>query len=279
MNRSDDKRRTFRSPVHAPRERAVLKVGSTELPVVLLNESAGGLAVLTTDPGKLWVEQVGMLKTKTIWFEVRVKYILRYEPEDDDGRAAEDVEFRIGLHRLRELPQPGEATVRSWRSRVLGFLLPRERSGAFTGLSLTVLSVALVILSLVFVTLTWSRIRPHVTSVLRGSTADAGPDAGQDAVALPPTALRDLARRLPGAEVFLVPEVADILKLTDQQEAGLRRLHETTRQALDDVQRRWPDSSRQENAKRRVMIQDAARREALLLVSDQQRKRWEQLAQ
>jgi hypothetical protein len=94
-----------------------------------------------------------------------------------------------------------------------------------------------------------------------------------------PGVFRDLARRVPGAEVFLLPEVAEAMGLIASEQAEIRHLSETTRQALAEVQRRWPDDSRQAHAHRRAMIQEAARRETLLLVTGLQRQRWERLSQ
>jgi hypothetical protein len=261
----------------------MLRFGSTEVPVILVNESADGLGVLTGDPGKLWVNRIGLLKTNSVWYEVRVTYILRNEPADVDGAGPEG-QFRLGLQRLREIPQQNEARINSWRSRIVGVLLPQDSSGTFTGLSLTVLSVTLVLAVLVFATMTWPHVRPMISGWLHGQPVDvetareAGKAAATGADAAPGV-FHDLARQVPGAEVFLLPEVAEALGLIAAQQAEIRHLSETTRQALAEVPWRWPDDSRQAQAHRRAVIQEAARREALLLVTGPQRQRWERLAQ
>jgi hypothetical protein len=261
----------------------MLRFGSTEVPVILVNESAEGLGVLTGDPGKLRVNRIGLLKTNSVWYEVRVIYVLRNESADMDG-VEQEGKFRLGLQRLREIPRQNEARINCWRSRIVGFLLPRESCGTFTGLSLTVLSVTLVLALLVFATTTWTHVRPMITGWLHGQPADAGTarEAGKAAATasdVAPGVFRDLARRVPGAEVFLLPEVAEAMGLIASEQAEIRHLSETTRQALAEVQRRWPDDSRQAHAHRRAMIQEAARRETLLLVTGLQRQRWERLSQ
>jgi hypothetical protein len=164
MSRNEDKRRSFRATVAGPPQHAVLKIGERELPVTLLNESAHGLGVLTDDPGKLWVDQTGMLKTTTTWLNVRVKYVLRNEPKGQNGTSAAG-KFRIGLERLGEIAQLNEKTGSRF-SHVVDFLFPRESSAALTGLSVTVLVLTLVLLSLVVVTFTWSHFGPLMTNWL-----------------------------------------------------------------------------------------------------------------
>ncbi|MGA2066734.1 MAG: hypothetical protein ABSG86_17285 [Thermoguttaceae bacterium] len=159
----------------------MLRVGSTEFPVALLDESADGLGVLAGDPGNLGVNRVGLLKTKTVWFEVRVTYVRRIEPADE-GAGRQGLKFRLGLQRLREIPRPDEARIGSWRSRVLGVLLPRDKSGPCTGASLTLLSLTLVLAVLIFVTTAWTHVRPMMAGWLHGRPA------GVDRAGQPPAA-------------------------------------------------------------------------------------------
>jgi hypothetical protein len=283
MGHSEDKRRSFRAVVAGSPERATLRFGSTEFPVVLVNQSAEGVGVLTGDPGKLQANRVGLLKTARIWYEVRVTYVLRNEPAEGEP-SEQQATYRVGLQRLREIPRQNEAGVGSWRSRIVGCLLPRDSSGTFTGLALLAISVALVLAVVLFVTLVCSHLSPAAGGWLGGQPAEAatGTGGGQEPAGggdAPPGVFRDLARRVPGADVFLLPEVADLLGLSASQQREIRRLSATTRQALEELDRRWPEDSREAREHRRAAIQEAARQEALLLVTGPQRQRWERLAQ
>ena len=83
--------------------------------------------------------------------------------------------------------------------------------------------------------------------------------------------------RLPGVEPFLAPEVAAKLQLTPSQMGAFGRLNETTQEALEDLEKYWESGGRLELARRRGVILEAARDEALQLLTDQQRQQWEAL--
>ena len=81
--------------------------------------------------------------------------------------------------------------------------------------------------------------------------------------------------RLPGVEPFLTREVAKKLELTASQTAAFGRLNKTTQQALDDLEKYWESAGRSELARKRNVLLEAARQEALELLTDQQRQQWE----
>ena len=81
--------------------------------------------------------------------------------------------------------------------------------------------------------------------------------------------------RLPGVEPFLNPEVAKKLELTPSQTGAFRRLNKTTQEALKDLEKYWESAGRSELARRRNVLLEAARQEALQLLTDQQRQQWE----
>ena len=94
-----------------------------------------------------------------------------------------------------------------------------------------------------------------------------------DQSAMPELRLRIL--RLPGVEPFLNPEVAKALELTPSQMGAFGRLNKTTQEALEDLEKYWESAGRLELARRRNVLLDAARQEALQLLTDQQRQQWE----
>ncbi len=161
MTRSDNKRRSFRTAATGCPEPVLLRILSTEVPVTVLDESADGLGVLVDHPSELWLDQVGMLKTRLVWYEVRVTYILRHEPQDDRAEN-QPPKFRIGLKRLREIIKPDRAGIGSLPRRVMCRLFPRESAATLSGLSLIVMCFATAMLSLVLMSRGWRNAGPWV---------------------------------------------------------------------------------------------------------------------
>ncbi len=91
-------------------------------------------------------------------------------------------------------------------------------------------------------------------------------------------ALRLLAKRLPGAEPFAAPEVVRALRLTSQQQAKFQDLLDANAEALREVDERWHKASRHDHTARRQQVLDAARQEALKILTDSQRAAWLKLA-
>jgi hypothetical protein len=83
--------------------------------------------------------------------------------------------------------------------------------------------------------------------------------------------------RLPGVEPFLNPAVAATLAITPLQTDAFNRLNKITQDALGDLEKYWENPSRLELARRRNVLLDAARQEALQLFTDQQRQQWESM--
>jgi hypothetical protein len=83
---------------------------------------------------------------------------------------------------------------------------------------------------------------------------------------------------LPGVEPFIQPEVAKKLELTPVQTGAYQRLNSTTQQAVEELEKYWGSAGRLELARRRTMLLDASRQEALQLLTDPQRKLWDEMA-
>ena len=102
--------------------------------------------------------------------------------------------------------------------------------------------------------------------------ADAWP-TGQESVSQDFAAAR-LALSLPGPEPFAAPEVAAALQLTDPQRAKLHELIEATVAALRSIDEKWQKESRHSQARKRNMLLQAARNEALQMLTPAQRAQW-----
>ncbi len=110
---NQDQRNSFRCMVVDARRRCELKVGSSVLPAMLLNESAGGFAVLVDRLAGLSIDQTAQLHTDAGWFEVLVVHVAEVDPTEDDGIAAGEQNswFRLGLSRLGEAALPDQPAV------------------------------------------------------------------------------------------------------------------------------------------------------------------------
>ena len=148
-----EKRGAFRCGVQTPRQGGVLQVGGVEIPVQLLDESAGGFAVLADrDPG-VEVNDIVGLRTDAGWHEVRVARMSSEPTTAEAGRRTDAARpgTRLGLERLRDL-EPWEASRRwmSWRDRlrVAGFF-PLGKGNVLVGVIFaSVITVGLVAIAI-----------------------------------------------------------------------------------------------------------------------------------
>ena len=298
MTRPDDpirqERRSGRCPADGSPQIAVLKMASASLSVVVVEQRMELLAVLANSLPNLWVDDVGQLQTKTERWEVRVASIIRIKSEDAP-EAELGTKFRIGLVRVRELPPPRRAARAAHLAHLLrcflASLLPIESCKVFSGIALAIL---LVTTPAVLAVLAWNHNSPTMTRVVQWGEQAVGNTVGgnaprpegaatTDSAARPATdlagELRAAIQHLAGPEAFLLPGIADQLKLTAQQQAGFRRLTETTRLALRELDRRWQSDVPADHADKRAMIVQAARQEAMALLTGEQRERWKKLAE
>jgi hypothetical protein len=74
-----------------------------------------------------------------------------------------------------------------------------------------------------------------------------------------------------------LPEVVRILQLTTDQQKQIRNLTEQAATAIHDLDKELPGQQRQDITKLREHLLDEARREALELLTKQQREKWDKL--
>ena len=92
---SHDQRNSYRCPVDENRQRGVLSRGNTQWPVRVIDESAGGFAVLLEGYVELPAGEVLLLEKDAAKVEVLVAHCRRQQ----DGT-------KVGLQRMAELPDP-----------------------------------------------------------------------------------------------------------------------------------------------------------------------------
>ena len=283
----------------------LLSIGAQHFGGVLVEQWNTGLLVVIHGNPQFWVEDVGVLHTSDAEIAVRVTNIVNVETDEDDPAADAPV-FRIGLARLEPLdvmpesrPSPSPAKKSPVKRRAL---LSRDRVRMSAGVLIAALLIAT---PLVLVAIAW---RTHAQ---RATTADpqdpvpaaeearlpalpektplernvaAGPEtlshlspSGRTPAGPPLPQLTAETLRLPGIEPFLAPAVARRLELTPAQEGIFEGLNSTTQGALEDLEKYWESDSRLELAQRRDAVLEAARQQALKVLTDKQRQEWEAL--
>jgi len=91
--------------------------------------------------------------------------------------------------------------------------------------------------------------------------------------------LQEAIRRTPGAATLIVSEVWKELQLTEEQRKKIQSIVDMTRDALKSAEQRYAVSgSREEYSQLENQVYAAAREEALQLLTDRQRERWNSLA-
>jgi len=321
QDRNAEQRQSFRCPVSGARQEGELKVGEMRMPVRVLNESAGGFAVLVDGPPGVEAGALVQLRANAAWFEAKVTSITRLEPPKTADEGAEESAtggpaFRVGLCRLGEIASPDEENSRAVRRRLffhLAQFLPSGPSMVVTGVVFAILVVLTPVIVLVLLS---HRDNPVVKEVSklgdnmifsqlqesdgksRRQEAPARPsaprsetpgplttDRARDVPATPPPATRapgdeqiKRIRDLPGAMAFVLPDVIGRLELTQTQQDQIERIAQTTARAVQDLDVRWPGANRQELSQKQSAVLEQARREALDTLTEEQRTRWQELA-
>ena len=280
--------RSFDRPVSPAQPNCLLTIGSQRLTAILADERETGLHVLIQGSPLFWVEDTGVLQTSEGEIAVRVSNIVRMETGEDDFSSSMPG-FRIGLACLTQAelklrPPTPPIPVRK-APRKLHWLRPLSRVRISVG---GLIGVALIVTPLVFVAAAWQ----HHVHQTDGVDSPAAVAAAHDGPISTPTIERQLAvptgytvptvpepsaeiLQLPGVEPFLKPEVVKKLELTPSQTGAFGRLDKTTQEALQDLEKYWESTGRLELARRRNVLLEAARQEALQLLTDQQRRQWE----
>jgi hypothetical protein len=258
----------------------LLSVGAQRLAAVLGDEWDNGVSVTVQGSPAFWVEDTGVLQTADLEIDVRVSQIVRLET-DDDELAPSVPTFRIGLVRLNQIavklrsgPGPGPAPTLPAGShddaprRFLTYLRPQ----GFRLSKSRVLAFLLIVTPVVLAASAWQfHARKAADSQIASDTAGSLARPVESGLSI-----ADL--QLPGVEPFLNSGIAKRLQLTQPQTEAFGRLNKTTQDALEDLEQYWQGPGRLELEGRREVILKAARQEALQLLSNEQRQKWEVMA-
>jgi len=291
-----NQRKSFRCPMTESRRQGVLVVGKTRLPVWLLDESAGGFAVLADAPPWVTENQRVQLVTDAGWFHVGVIHVRQVDPDGAAKGASAGAEgpwFRIGLCRLGEVESAAEDAALCPAGFGLHFPLGKwcpSNSGlmAVVGLLFTLALIALPLAMMC--TFKWDDDWWLKRLALWGGPRSSASAVSADTESRPPRlssasqgdfggpwSLRDIARRLPGATPLTLPEVVQTLKLTDAQREKIRLVIDATTQAVRDLDSQLQGRQRQQLSAIRAQAFEESLKEALKVLDSEQRARWEAL--
>lgn len=272
-----DKRRSRRYPAWIANGRGELQIGERRLPVRLLDQSAGGYAVLANECPGIRRGDVIQLHVEVESFEMRVTYV---GEESSGDPQAHGMSYRIGLERVKEfLPQERvELPHHGWLAALLRRTRPRYLSsnlGVGLILAAVVACAPLVVLVLF----------QHFVHQASGESA-AENRAPEQTLAQPDGVAAKAAAsgrepgwadfiRLPGASGFLVPSVIRELALTEAQQQQMRRIAAKTEEAFRGSVAEWERMSRQGRARSQADLLKAARKEAIDALTPEQRLKYE----
>ena len=268
---------------------ATLEIASVRLPISSLKNSGAIVCAVVENPPPLWIDDPGTLRTDDETTPVRVVSLERLQAGDDSSAGGSGT-FEICLRRSGEHVRATETGHRISLGNVLyatlTSLVPMEGSRPWSRRAMLAFLIAIpLVLGYIMVhgriTVFDGAIQGcrqaisrlvHRSDVpppeLPATVAADGPVAGGPMPGL------EQSVRQSGVEPFLRPEVAAALKLTDVQLTGFRRLAETTRLALTDIDRFWVGESESEHAAKRAMVLDAARQQAVRMLTDEQSRKW-----
>lgn len=315
-----DDRKSFRCPVADTRQQCELKVGRDMLSARLLDESAGGFAVLVERLAGIEVEQIIHLRTNSGAFIVRVVHVAEVVlPDDDETPVGSEASwFRLGLLRVGEAEPTRAPTTSLWADTLrcqLSHRCPGSGMLMILGVLLAIIAVALPMEFLAgdffggqsgaYDRTTESKRekplpnlappRAEQSPFSNGNSDSSGgrsafdndssfsADHGRTQQSNPSASSEkkwhETARRLPGASAFTMPEVVQELQLTADQQKQIHQLIEATSQAIQALDRQLKGQQRQQISARRAELFGQARREALGILTVEQRAQWQKLTE
>jgi hypothetical protein len=270
-----------------PQPNCVLSVGEQQLPAAITEERGGTMHVIVQGSPQFWVEDDGTLKTPDADFAVRVFNIVR-EAADGDDVAGTIPAFRVGLERLGPIERkidPEEADqpeVEAVKTNLAPVREEKTRISPFSILALVMVAAVLVGAVIVWKTSvgkwTFPFKLPGISGFAAGQVDSQGNGETPDSVSNPtPLRIASDISELPGGAPFVQAEVIDKLSLTPTQTGDFERLNKLTLEALNDLEKYSGSDDRWELAQKRTVLLNEARQQALQLLTEPQRKLWDEL--
>ncbi len=263
---------SFRCPVCGRGQPANLLVGGLPVAVRVASRLPEGFSVIMEGIPPIRSGDVLQLRSADGWYQVRVTNIVPRQPDNDDWEGQSSGLFEVGLFELREYRDPAFDEGRLVRR--MGLVPVRiERSWLAALVRWLFWTFSIVGIPLAAVALIW-----YPDTMVQRYQAWRDGHRRAEAVATEadsPTNRLRMAVRLPGATAFTVPEVAHALDLTVEQQEAMRRIVAMTEDAFRVLDPQIQKAGRQAETEVGRKVLDAARQEALRILTPEQRRRWE----
>jgi hypothetical protein len=250
--RAFDQRKSFRCAVPDSQQEAELRVRRRRFVVRLFNESSGGFAALTDRDLGVAAGDILTLVTRCDQYEVRVAHVTPIEPTPTEGDGAV---FRLGLERLRELaalpegqPAPGR-----FFARFYGRTLFPTSTVVIGGA--TVLVVAAILGAVAVLTNLNSPLVRKFALWQKGSS-----------------------RSVPSPQGTLAQVVKEV-GLSKRQQVQIQDVAQQTVDALQAIDALWKNDPPEVRSRKQALLLEAAKREIMRLLSEDQRARWKVLVE
>lgn len=282
---SSNRRRFFRCPVSSDCRDALLFLGTSKVPVHLFDESSDGFSVGSEQDLGVTIGQWLVLRTSSGHYQVEVIHAAYVDrPAEFAGTAAKI--WRIGVRRIRflcaenEKPRLAANGAPEWKPAT-------ERPRRVSALMI-VACLATVVLGGLLIMRRYNDLwyLDHATAgeytahALRPETAE-GRRPRSEAIHWPVSSetleLRRKVEQLPGAVALTLPKITSRLDLSVSQQEKIQRIIEMTNQALRQYEAAYATASADELQQRRHRVLNAARRDALQVLSPGQREIFEEL--
>jgi hypothetical protein len=286
---SQDQRKSYRCVVPAKCQECEVRTGSIIRPAKLLDESSGGFSILVRKPFQVTARQIIQLHTTSGWYNARVVHItdnVRRMPTDEnpisEGGDQEDVWIRLGLCRLCEIGSP-EASFFRWPSFGFANLPGRWESSSAMSRMMLGMAVTLVVVaaSLGILCVHWgfTPSKMQTAPLSRANQIDGARQQSTTKQLDHPAGAGKKTKpdKLAGASPFVVPEVVERLKLNATQRQRIERIIQTSSRAIARLAEGLQDLDRQELSKYRTELLAMARRQAIELLTAEQRTEWNKI--
>ena len=259
-----ENRQSYRFPSSDAINGELILADGRQWPICIVDQSSSGFGILTDSLPPLNCGDLVELRTDSFACETRVAHMASNERGESDN--AESAQCRVGVIRVRDIsiesdtPQQDERQIRYRHFRPSVTL---DAAAAFAIVIVLVLVAAVVIVAPSLTGSATQLRNEHVASSAGPTHQPNSPSEPQRNSKAESSPLE--LRHLPGALPFVTSGVVNELDLSDTQIERLRHIIGDTNDAIA------------KNEEMRRLLEDA-RKDALDVLTHQQRKQWEHLS-
>jgi hypothetical protein len=304
-----EQRKYHRFPVPGSRQEGELRFGDSRIAIRLLDQSANGFAAMAWQTPVAGIGCKAIMRAGDDWFEVCLKNVTQIDiPQcDEDPPPGDQVKcYRLGLYRLGDISNPDQKEEKwSWPvlRENLKNVMPANTTTFGFGLLFVCIVIGLPVLAILFFQHLkggtggdpgrFSKNIAYVDEQMKkdldwenlsaGGSSEVAPVVSLEAGAAAVERLANYAEELnhiihgkPGASVFIAPQIIQQLNITKEQQDKIRAIVDATSEAIDALKAHVDGAISPEQYQH---LFDLARNNALQLLTDDQRRKWQNLSQ